>query len=91
MPFEKYIEEHTRRTAKALAMGGKERLAKVAAAGRMNARQRIDYLFDPDTFLEIGRFARGEPREDWDNTPADGKVCGYGKIAGREAADDKLA
>ena len=86
MPFEKYIEEHTRRTAKALAMGGKERLAKVAAAGRMNARQRIDYLFDPDTFLEIGRFARGEPREDWDNTPADGKVCGYGKIAGREAA-----
>lgn len=86
MPFEKSIDEHARRTAKALEMGGRKRLEKQAAQGRLNARQRVDYLFDPGTFLEIGMFARGEPREDWDNTPADGKVCGYGRIQGREAA-----
>jgi acetyl-CoA carboxylase carboxyltransferase component len=86
MPFEKYVEEHARRTAKALAMGGKKRLEKQASQGRLNARQRIDYLFDPGTFFEIGMFARGEPREDWEDTPADGKVCGYGRIQGREAA-----
>ena len=86
MPFEKYIDEHARRTAKALEMGGKKRLEKQAAQRRLNARQRIDYLFDPGTFLEIGMFARGEPREDWDTTPADGKICGYGRIQGREAA-----
>ena len=86
MPFEKSIDEHARRTAKALEMGGKKRLEKQAAQGRLNARQRVDYLFDPGTFLEIGMFARGEPRADWDNTPADGKVCGYGRIQGREAA-----
>ena len=86
MPFEKYIDEHSRRTAKALAMGGKKRLEKQASQGRLNARQRVDYLFDPGSFLEIGMFARGEPREDWDSTPADGKVCGYGRIQGREAA-----
>jgi acetyl-CoA carboxylase carboxyltransferase component len=86
MPFEKFIEEHARRTRAALEMGGPDRLAKQAAQGRLNARQRIDYLFDPGTFLEIGMFARGEPREDWERTPADGKVCGYGRIDGREAA-----
>jgi acetyl-CoA carboxylase carboxyltransferase component len=86
MAFEKYIAEHARRTARALAMGGKERLEKQAALGRLNARQRIDYLFDPGSFIEIGMFARGEPREDWDKTPADGKVTGYGRINGREAA-----
>jgi len=86
MPFEKYIDEHARRTAQALEMGGTKRLEKQAAHGRLNARQRIDYLFDPGSFLEIGMFARGEPRADWDNTPADGKVCGYGRIQGREAA-----
>jgi len=86
MPFEEHIAEHERRTARALAMGGQARLDKLAAAGRLNARQRIDYLFDPGSFLEVGMFARGEPREDWDKTPADGKVTGYGKIDGREAA-----
>ena len=86
MAFEEHIAEHERRTAKALAMGGQQRLDKLAAAGRLNARQRIDYLFDPGSFLEVGMFARGEPREDWDKTPADGKVTGYGRIQGREAA-----
>ena len=86
MAFEKHIEEHARRTAKALEMGGKERLARQAAKGRLNARQRIDYLFDPGSFLEIGMFARSDRREEWDKTPADGKVTGYGRIQGREAA-----
>lgn len=86
MAFEEHIAEHERRTASALAMGGQQRLDKLAAAGRLNARQRIDYLFDPGSFLEVGMFARGEPREDWDKTPADGKVTGYGRIQGREAA-----
>src|SRR4051812_30113988 len=54
MPFEKFIDEHERRKAKALAMGGRDRLDKQAAMGRLNARQRIDRLFDPGTFAEIG-------------------------------------
>jgi acetyl-CoA carboxylase carboxyltransferase component len=86
MAFEKHIAEHEQRTVRALAMGGSERLEKQAAQGRLNARQRIDYLFDPGSFIEIGMFARGEPRADWDKTPADGKVTGYGRINGREAA-----
>ncbi|MGE0798624.1 MAG: acyl-CoA carboxylase subunit beta [Lautropia sp.] len=86
MAFENYIAEHDRRTRHALAMGGPKRLERQHAGGRLDARQRIDRLFDAGSFIEIGRFARGERREDWDNTPADGKVCGYGRIEGREAA-----
>ena len=86
MAFEKHIAEHDRRTRLALEMGGAERVGRVHAAGRMDARQRVDYLFDPGTFLEIGRFARSDRREEWDRTPADAKVCGYGRIDGREAA-----
>lgn len=86
MTLEAHGDEYERRKAKALDMGGPERLARQARLGRLNARQRIDYLVDPGSFLEIGMFARGEPQEDWDKTPADGKICGYGRIDGREAA-----
>jgi len=72
MSFEKEIEEHELRTKKVLAMGGEKRVERQRAMGRLNARQRIDYLMDPESFLEIGRFARIERLEDRENTAADG-------------------
>ena len=86
MAFDDYISEHARRTDSALAMGGAKRVERHRSLGRLDARQRVDYLFDPGSFVEIGRFARGDRREDWESTPADAKVCGYGRIDGREAA-----
>jgi acetyl-CoA carboxylase carboxyltransferase component len=67
-------------------MGGSSKLAKLAAQDVLSARQRIDYLFDPDTFIESGMFATSDRPDARDDTPADGKVCGYGRINGREAA-----
>lgn len=84
--FDQEIAEYERRTHQALNMGGPAKVAGQHESGRLDARQRIDYLFDKGSFIEIGRFARGERREDWDSTPADGKVCGYGRIQGRDAA-----
>ncbi len=86
MAFEKQVEEHEQARARAMAMGGAERLARLRAAGRLNARERVDYLFDPGSFIEIGQFAHSERREDADKTPGDGKICGYGRIDGRESA-----
>ena len=86
MAFEKNIADHEARTRHALEMGGAKRLEKQKALGRLNARQRLDYLLDPGSFAEVGMFARGEDRSEWDSTPADGKVCGYGKIDAREVA-----
>jgi len=86
MPFEKEIEEHEKRRAKALRMGGIEKLNKRKEQGIMNARERIDYLLDEQSFLETGMFATSVLPEKRDSTPADGKITGYGKINGREAA-----
>lgn len=86
MAFEQQICEHERRLAKASGMGGPEKLARLKSAGRLNARERIEYLCDAGTFLESGLFATSDRPEAREDTPADGKICGYGRIEGREAA-----
>ena len=72
MAFEKLIEELNEKTAEALAMGGAEKLEKRKAEGHLNARERIDYLIDPGSFIESGRFARSNRAEVKHKTPADG-------------------
>ena len=84
MAFEKEITELRQKTDEALAMGGPEKLAKRRAEGHLNARERIDYLIDPGSFIESGRFARSNRPEVKHKTPADGKVAGFARIAGRE-------
>jgi methylmalonyl-CoA decarboxylase subunit alpha len=75
------------RQAKALAMGGPERLARREAAGVLNARSRVDGLLDPDSFIESGLFGVSSSRpEDRDRSAADGKIAGFGRIDGREVA-----
>ena len=56
MAFEALLAEYEARRAKALAMGGPEKLAKRKQAGQLNARERITCLVDPDSFIE-GVFA----------------------------------
>lgn len=73
--------------AKAIAMGGPEKLARRKAAGVLNARERIDALVDPGTFIESGLFGASATRpEDRERSAADGKITGFGKIEGRECA-----
>jgi methylmalonyl-CoA decarboxylase subunit alpha len=86
VPFEDLTEDFKKRTAEALAMGGPEKLAKRKAEGHLNARERIDYLIDPGSFIESGRFARSNRPEVKAKTPADGKVAGFARINGREIA-----
>jgi acetyl-CoA carboxylase carboxyltransferase component len=85
MAFEALLAEYEARRAKALAGGGAEKYAKRKAAGLWNARERIAYLVDPGSFLESGLFgASGVYPEQADETPTDGKLAGYAKIAGRD-------
>jgi len=86
VPFEDLTEELKRKTAEALAMGGAEKLAKRKAEGHLNARERIDYLIDQESFIESGRFARSHRPEVKAKTPADGKVTGFARVGGREIA-----
>lgn len=86
MPFEELLQQLRERTAKVLAMGGPDKLAKRKAEGYLNARERIDYLIDADSFIESGMFAVGVRPEVRHKTPADGKIAGFARIAGREIA-----
>lgn len=83
MAFETLLKELNDRRAKALQMGGEEKLANRRAQGMMNARERIDYLLDPESFVESGLLATSHRPEARDKSPADGKIAGYGTIQGR--------
>lgn len=81
----KTLDDLETRRANARTMGGKDRLDKLAAQNKMNARARIEMLFDPGTFVEIGLLARSAHPDLHDRTNADGLIAGYGKINGRLA------
>ena len=57
MPFEKQMKELEKRRARALEMGGGEKIKKQHDKGRFTARERIDKLLDPGSFLD-GMFVR---------------------------------
>jgi acetyl-CoA carboxylase carboxyltransferase component len=86
MAHEDLLKDLEQRRTKALAMGGPDKLAKRRAAGVLNARERLAYLFDEDTFIESGLFGTSVYPEARDKSPGDGKITGYGKIHRREAA-----
>ena len=86
MHFEKQMKELAKRKARALEMGGTEKIKKHHDKGKLTARERIDRLLDPDTFLEVGMLNHSDVAGMEDKTPADSKVAGFGKIDGRRVA-----
>ena len=81
--YDEPLKELQKRREFALAMGKPEALEKMKDEGLLNARERLDYILDKDTFVEIGQLALGAREEHRHRTPADGKVGGFGKIDGR--------
>ncbi|UCG10866.1 MAG: methylmalonyl-CoA carboxyltransferase [Dehalococcoidia bacterium] len=72
--------------AKAKAGGGEERVQQQHSSGKLTARERIDLLFDPDTFQELDLFVQHHCTNfDMDkvSVPADAVVTGFGKVNGR--------
>ncbi|OFZ28819.1 MAG: methylmalonyl-CoA carboxyltransferase [Bdellovibrionales bacterium RIFCSPHIGHO2_01_FULL_40_29] len=84
--MQKKIDELEKRNDAALAGGGPEKLAKHKTGGRLSARERVDTLLDPGSFVEMDRFVThrcvnfGMEK----NKPAgDGIITGYGRINGK--------
>jgi len=86
MSHETHLQELQKRRDKAYAMGGEERLAKRRAQGVLNARERLDALLDAGSFFESGLLATSFRPDAREKTPADGKIAGFGAIAGRPVA-----
>ena len=83
---EKRVEEFLERNKQADLGGGQARIDKQHDSGKMTARERINTLLDPNTFVEIDKFVLhncsnfGMDKKKFDG---DGIVSGYGKIDGR--------
>ncbi len=66
--------------------GGKDRIEKIHASGRLTARERIDILLDANSFVELDKFVVHQVKDfgmEDQKYLGDGVVSGYGKIDGR--------
>ncbi|MFZ1699616.1 MAG: acyl-CoA carboxylase subunit beta [Pyrinomonadaceae bacterium] len=67
--------------------GGAERIAKQRAAGKMTARERIDFFLDEGSFEEFDKFVVHRSTDfglDKQKFPGDGVITGHGLVDGRE-------
>src|SRR6266704_3019195 len=67
--------------------GGADRVTKQHAAGKMTARERIEFLLDEDSFQELDKFVVHRCSDfgmEAQKVPGDGVVTGHGLIDGRK-------
>jgi propionyl-CoA carboxylase beta chain len=75
------------RQQRAEAGGGAARVEKQHAAGKMTARERVNFLLDEDTFQEFDKLVQHRSRDfgmDQQLYPGDGVITGHGLIDGRK-------
>lgn len=74
-----WLDELYQRRVEAHTMGGADRVQRLMHdRAKLSVRERIDLLFDPGSFCEVGEFVGTD-----DGIPADGFVAGHGLIDGR--------
>ncbi len=75
-----------RRNDQAMQGGGTARAAKHKQGGRLTARERLDILLDPGSFVEMDRFVTHRCTNfgmEKTKAPGDGVITGYGRINGK--------
>lgn len=81
------VAELEARRAKALEMGGADKIAKQHERGKLTARERFARFFDGGEFFEVGvhgtQMGPAAGPDGSDKPPADAVVCGFGKVDGR--------
>src|SRR5712692_11916233 len=86
MAIKENLDELERRNRAALLGGGEDRIQRQHADGKLTARERLDQLLDPGSFVELDRF-KTHRCTDFGmaerKIPGDGVVTGHGTIDGR--------
>ncbi|MBB6097420.1 acetyl-CoA carboxylase carboxyltransferase component [Deinobacterium chartae] len=84
--LQELIAEMEARREKVLAGGGPERVKKQHEGGKLTARERIEKLLDPGSFVEIGTFTehQGGRLMRGVEAPGEGVVTGRGTVDGRQ-------
>jgi propionyl-CoA carboxylase beta chain len=81
------LDELKQRSRLAEEGGGNERLAKQKAAGKMTARERIEFFLDEGSFEEFDKFVVHRSTDfglQEQKFPGDGVITGHGLVDGRE-------
>ncbi len=86
MSWDEAIAELEERRGKSQIGGGETAIEKQHEKGKLTARERLEILFDEDTFVEVDNLVESRIDDfglDKKRIPGDGVVTGYGKINGR--------
>ncbi len=87
MSREEKIKKLEELNEQALLGGGEERIERQHQAGKLTARERIELLLDPGSFVEIDKFVTHRCTDfgmEESKILGDGVVTGYGRIDGRQ-------
>ncbi|UJA21821.1 acyl-CoA carboxylase subunit beta [Thermoleophilia bacterium SCSIO 60948] len=85
----RHVAELAKRRETARLGGGEEKIDRQHARGKLTARERIELLVDPGSFVELGLHGRphfSQAAMQGKDAPADGVVTGWGDVDGRPAA-----
>jgi acetyl-CoA carboxylase carboxyltransferase component len=86
--IEELIAQLEEKRRAVLAGGGTERIRKQHESGKLSARERLERLFDPSTFVELDMFVEHRCTNfEMVKTaaPGDGVITGFGQVNGRLA------
>jgi propionyl-CoA carboxylase beta chain len=87
MGLKENIERIHELTRQAEAAGGEDKLKRQRESGRLTARERVEFLLDRGSFVEMDKF-KTHRNTDFGmgdrKIPGDGVVTGYGTIDGRQ-------
>jgi propionyl-CoA carboxylase beta chain len=87
MGLKENIERIHELTRQAEAAGGEDKLKRQRESGRLTARERVQFLLDRGSFVEMDKF-KTHRNTDFGmgdrKIPGDGVVTGYGTIDGRQ-------
>ncbi|MBN8535585.1 MAG: acyl-CoA carboxylase subunit beta [Deltaproteobacteria bacterium] len=80
------LQELERRNEEAMRGGGEARVSKHKQGGRLTARERLDVLLDPGSFVETDRFVTHRCTNfgmEKNVVMGDGIITGYGRVNGK--------
>jgi acetyl-CoA carboxylase carboxyltransferase component len=87
MPDDQRLADLRDRKRRLLEGGGREKIEKIHAQGRLSVRERVTALCDPGSFTELGVFVTHRCTDfgmEERKVPGDGVVCGSGRVDGRQ-------
>jgi len=83
-PMQERLEELAKRKEQALHAGSERAVERQHSKGKMTARERIEYLLDEGSFVELDQLARSRSAGVDERPYTDGVITGWGTVDGRK-------